>query len=184
MVVHVKTVGGVGFGERSMALDDTHVLVVVVGRAIAEVVTASDDDAIGAEGIDDDDLVVNDGVTCLEEFFFPNTESVLNTDGGNHTVVRQGDGFLPFCGCIRRRRMLAGGAGDDGLEGSCGAGVGDRTADEEIAVGLLSVGDGVNDARAARLEREEKDGVDSTGDEREDFVHVGRGSFGFSVLGF
>jgi hypothetical protein len=62
-----------------MIADDRHVFVVVVGGAVAEIVASGDDDAIVGERIDDDDLVVNDGVAGLIQADVPRFVEIRRT---------------------------------------------------------------------------------------------------------
>jgi hypothetical protein len=68
VVIKVEYVHSIGDGQGLIAADDHEVIVVTVGRFIPEVVASGDDDAVfGVAGVDDDDLVVDDGVPGAEQ---------------------------------------------------------------------------------------------------------------------
>ena len=81
MVIEVEHVAGIGLRQPAMAADDHHVLVVVVRRAEAEIVRASDHTAIIAERVDHHDLVVNDRKAEFGKLRFPGAEGVVRGDG-------------------------------------------------------------------------------------------------------
>ena len=68
VVVEVEHVHSVSDGQGLVAPHDHEVVVVTVGRLVSEVVAAGDDGAVvGVAGVDDDDLVVDDGVPGTEQ---------------------------------------------------------------------------------------------------------------------
>jgi hypothetical protein len=69
VLVKIQYMDGVGDRQIAVAIDDQEVLVVAIGRLVAEVVTAGDNGAVlFVEGIDYDYLVVDYGVSRRQQF--------------------------------------------------------------------------------------------------------------------
>lgn len=69
VLVDIQDMDGVGASQRPVAPDDGQVLVVGVGGLEAEVVAAGDHHAIFLRHrVDDDDLVMHDGMPDLQQF--------------------------------------------------------------------------------------------------------------------
>src|SRR5436309_16131558 len=71
MVVNIEHMRRVGDGQLLVSFNDHEILVVVVRRLVSKVVASRDNYAIIGKGIDDEHLVMNDGETCVEDFFLP-----------------------------------------------------------------------------------------------------------------
>src|SRR5208283_1102560 len=135
VIVDIEAMGCVGLCDRAMVADDRHVFVVVVGRAVAQVVAAGDHDAGIRERIDDDDLVVNDGVSRLIEFRLPLPKGVAlgHAAGVNDAIVLR-NGRIALLMFVRRSVAVA---ADRRLELARRVGRSDGAAHEQGRVGLL-----------------------------------------------
>ena len=173
-----------------MAVDDDHVLVVVVRRAIAQVVRAGDHHAVVTERIDDDDLVVNDREADLVQLGFECAEDVGLVDRacGHRAVVRLQPGLRRFlvrpprfaddrdvrslrrlpCSLAFQRRAEVRGAN----------GVGQRAAHEQLRVFPEGGARRVENGIVPRIERQEENGVPGAADKVEEPRHVVRLLFG------
>src|ERR1700734_1771558 len=92
--------GGIGFRQWTMSANDRQILIVILRRPVAQIVTSRDYDAIGSECIDDDNLVVDYGMSSLIEFFLPLAKRVLYTSCRNHAGILSSRwvAFFPFLG--------------------------------------------------------------------------------------
>src|SRR5882672_12363362 len=76
---------GVRHGEILIAADDEQILIVVVGGLVAQVVAAGDDGAsLWIQGIDHDDLVMNDGMPRGQKLRMQVAERCMDGRGPNH----------------------------------------------------------------------------------------------------
>ena len=88
VVIHnIQNMRGISLRNRAVAADNTKVLIVRVRGLVAEVVAAGNHDAVVTEGIDNQNLIVDDGVTELRQFLFPIRILVGHTaDAGDERV--------------------------------------------------------------------------------------------------
>ncbi len=152
MIVYVQRIRRVGFRQRSMALNDRHVFVVVITRLETQIVASRHYDTSVRERVDYHEFAVSHSETGLVELFFPHSYRITHSQGGDYSVV---GGYLLSGRQFGASAVTWSIAPDRDREILRRLGDSHRAANEKRRVGILRLGDRIDDAWTSRLEDDE-----------------------------